>query len=248
MPVHREDAKVPKARRRFSKELKEQVLRDIDAGKTIEEISQGHQLDRKTISRWRSQLGEVMSDARCLNALRKAIESRNKELLHVSLEDTGVSHFAVGEYTDDFIAELLNVLRDEKLIESKVWFTIVYFFVSELELLSGAQRTQIVMFLEEVYPKLPDYDGKFTITEFMAEIEGSELTYQALERLSITEDEVARSYVAHGFEHLVEYAENSDVKSKAYARLRSILATDESEIVRWEANTSIDRLSRLQRT
>lgn len=236
-----------KTRRRFSREFKEQVLNDIDAGKAIEDISQGYQLDRRMINRWRSQLGEVMSDTKCLNALRNAIKNEDKELLQGSLLDIELSHFEVGDYSDDFIDKMLKILRDEKLIKSKVWFSIVYFFKSELELLSGTQRKQIAMFLEEIYPKLTDYSSKFTITEFMAEIEGSELTYQALERLSITEDEVARSYIAHGFEHLVEYAENNDVKNKAYAKLKSFLATDESEIVRWEANTSIDRLSHLQK-
>ena len=54
---------VSRTRRIFSKELKLEILREVESGKSIAQVSREHEVHPNCIAKWRTQLGKYGSDA-----------------------------------------------------------------------------------------------------------------------------------------------------------------------------------------
>jgi len=52
-----------KARRQFSREFKTQIVREIEAGKSVAQVAREHQLRPNLIGRWQKQHGEYGEQA-----------------------------------------------------------------------------------------------------------------------------------------------------------------------------------------
>jgi transposase len=54
---------VSRNRRQFSKEFKLQILREVEAGKSVAQAAREHEVHPNCITKWRGQLGKYGSDA-----------------------------------------------------------------------------------------------------------------------------------------------------------------------------------------
>ena len=67
-------------RRKFTKEFKLSVIREIEAGKSHAEVARTHQINPNTITRWRKQLHQYQDQAFAGNGHAYTSEARVAEL------------------------------------------------------------------------------------------------------------------------------------------------------------------------
>ena len=94
-----------RTRRQFSKELKLQVLREIEAGKSVAQAAREHQVHPHCISNWRSQQAKYGSEAFAGNGNAYTHEAKVAELERI-----------IGQYA----AENALLKRALSSMESKV--------------------------------------------------------------------------------------------------------------------------------
>ena len=93
-------------RRRFTREFKLQVLREIEAGKSIAQAAREHELHPNLIARWRGLQSEYAQQAFAGNGNQYKQEARIAELERL-----------VGRLTleNDFLKKALSHLESQKL-------------------------------------------------------------------------------------------------------------------------------------
>ena len=75
-------------RKRFTEEQIIAILREIDTGLTIREVSRRHGISETTIHRWRSKFGGVqVSDARRLKGLKDEKRRLKRLVADLSLDN-----------------------------------------------------------------------------------------------------------------------------------------------------------------
>lgn len=67
-------------RREFTREFKQQVVRDVDAGKPMAQVARQHQLTPNTVSKWRKQLRQYPQTAFSGKGNKYTDEARTAEL------------------------------------------------------------------------------------------------------------------------------------------------------------------------
>lgn len=92
-------------RRRFTREFKLQVLREIDAGKTIAQAAREHEIHPNLITRWRSLRDQYTGQAFAGNGNTYKLEARISELERMA-----------GRLTmeNDFLKKALALLEAQK--------------------------------------------------------------------------------------------------------------------------------------
>ena len=105
-------------------------------------------------------------------------------------------------FSDDFTDELMKLLGDPAYLEMDGSFKLLALLQDDWGRLSSSQQTELLQFLETIFESLRDNTSHLVIAELFGEYLANDQSLQALDRLSHTNNEVARAHVAHGYKCL----------------------------------------------
>ncbi len=103
------------------------------------------------------------------------------------------------------------------------------------------QRLRLLDPIEFSYNKYADWMSCFMISEILGDNYCCERAFEVLRRLSAIPEEVPRSLIPHGFEHIAQSADDPALRELALAEIHRMRG-DVSEQVRDEALISLGRL------
>jgi len=145
---------------------------------------------------------------------------------------------------DTFIG-LLAIFAEEKFQHSDGSWKLIRVFEENWEQLSEEQRDTLLPVLEAHYESFTDWMACFVISGILGELYKDARAFQVLCRLSTCHNEVSRSFVPHGFEHVVSDAPNTELAMQALAELTK-MQMDHSPMVRGEVAESLARIKKRQ--
>jgi hypothetical protein len=102
-------------------------------------------------------------------------------------------------------------------------------------------RIAILPVIELNYRFFKDWMSFFNISSLLGECFCNKAAFETLRRLSEISEEHPRSFIPHGFEHIVSDSKDADLAKMAWVELQR-MKTDSSESVRGEVEISIQRL------
>jgi len=149
-------------------------------------------------------------------------------------------------FPEDILRLLCEALRDPDYLQVRSADLILDVVTWEWGRISMSQRKALLEALEFAYPRFHDWMGRFRITELCGKYFGDESALQMLVRLKNLDDDLQRSLLPHGLEHLIAWSESPEVASKAAEQLDE-LGRDPSPVVRHEVECSRARLSARRR-
>ena len=150
-----------------------------------------------------------------------------------------------GIFPSDTFKGLLAIFAEDKFQHSDGSWKLIRVFEENWELLSAEQRNTLLPVLEAHYQSFSDWMACFVISGILGELYKDAQAFQALCRLSTCSKEVPRSFIPHGFEHVVSDTPDAELAMRALAELTK-MQTDHSSIVRDEVNESLGRIKKRQ--
>jgi hypothetical protein len=167
----------------------------------------------------------------------KAFEAMTFEIGHNVLEE--------GIFPTDTFKGLLAIFAEHKFQHSDGSWKLIRVFEENWEQLSEEQRNTLLPVLEAHYASFSDWMACFVISGILGELYKDARAFQALCRLSTCQKEVPRSFIPHGFEHIVTDSPDAQLALQALAELTK-MQTDHSSTVRGEVNESLRRIKKRQ--
>jgi hypothetical protein len=140
---------------------------------------------------------------------------------------------------------LQRIFAEEKFQHSDGSWKLIRVFEENWEQLSEEQRNTLLPVLEAHYESFSDWMACFVISGILGELYKDARAFQALCRLSTCHKEAPRSFVPHGFEHVVSDAPDAELAMQALAELTK-MQTDHSPMVRDEVAESLARIKKRQ--
>ena len=137
----------------------------------------------------------------------------------------------------------MKLIASNRFLQMEDSFKLLIMFQNDWGRLQPHQQLELCQVLLVIYEKLKDPTSQLVIVELFGEYLANDFSLQALNDLSVSKDEVARAYVAHGYKTLVLNAARHDLKNKAKARLIS-MEKDPSNIVKEEVAAALRDISR----
>lgn len=177
-------------------------------------------------------------------AIWRAVAAGDGDQLKECIYDMETDQLGQDHFPDRNFDLLLKVINQPEYLRMEKSWHLLKIFDFERNKLSVDQIKRLLATLEVVYDKFSDWMSCFFITEFIPSRFSSESTYELLRRLAGTKQITPRSFVPHGFEHLVTDANDDVLSSKAFTGLLE-MKKDPSEDVRYEVAVSLFRLSKL---
>ena len=107
--------------------------------------------------------------------------------------------------------------------------------------LSEDQKRRLLSSISAAYEMFSDWMSYFVLSELLGEFYCNEDSFEVLCELRRTSNEVARSLVPHGFEHIAEGAESSDLRRRGLEQLVS-MKEDASPQVKNEVAEALSNL------
>jgi hypothetical protein len=150
-----------------------------------------------------------------------------------------------GIFPSETFIGLPAIFAEEKFQQSDGSWKLIRVFEGNWEQLSEEQRNTLLPVLESHYESLSDWMACFVISGILGELYADARAFQTLCRLSKCHKEVPRSFVPHGFEHVVSDALDAELAMQALAELTK-MQTDPSPMVRGEVKESLDRIKKRQ--
>ena len=120
-------------------------------------------------------------------------------------------------------------------------FELLMVFEYDWGRLSDEQKRRLLLSISTSYENFSDWMSYFVISELLGEYYCNEASFTVLCELRRTSNEVARSLVPHGFEHIAKDAESSDLRRQALEQLLS-MKEDVSPQVRGEVDEALSNL------
>jgi hypothetical protein len=137
---------------------------------------------------------------------------------------------------------ILRLMADDNLLKMDGAYHLLMLFEYDWARLDEKQKERLLAAIVASYHKFKDWMAYFVITELLGQYYCNESSFQVLCELQTTENEIARSLLAHGFEHIAREGENSVLRALALNRLIS-MKDDHSVIVQNEVSTALANLS-----
>ncbi|MEL4896729.1 hypothetical protein [Crocosphaera sp. Alani8] len=143
-------------------------------------------------------------------------------------------------FPDEVFQTLIDLFTKEYFLEMEHSRYILYIFLNNFDLLSKAQKDQLILSLEQGYEELQDWMSWFTISEILGEYYQNKQALQTLCNLKKVKNEHPRSFIVHGLEHLVK-SPDINLSQSALVELLS-MKNDSCERVKYEVNLSLNKL------
>ncbi|MEJ1937176.1 hypothetical protein WDZ92_43840, partial [Nostoc sp. NIES-2111] len=133
-------------------------------------------------------------------------------------------------------------LKREKFLASNGSWHFLKVIEFNFQVLSDAQKDNLLPLLETSYSAFTDWMSWFVISEILGQCFADERAFEILCSLKSLAAEEPRSLIPHGFEHIARESRNEDLARKAYAELLQ-MRDDVSPQVRDEVQISLAQRS-----
>ncbi|HMA34192.1 MAG TPA: hypothetical protein VKY74_06880 [Chloroflexia bacterium] len=176
--------------------------------------------------------------------INHTIAAGDGEQLEAAGYQLGTLSIERGHFPERSFDSLLDLMNRQDFLDLEGSYHLLNVLDFQWEDLSERQKERLLPSLESSYARFKDHMSWVMISVLLGEQYKNEEAFQALRRLRSVEDEVQRSWVSHGLEHIVDSSGDDSLSRKAYAELVQ-MRNDPSEYVRhgvegflWElANT-----------
>ncbi|BAZ45952.1 hypothetical protein NIES4102_29800 [Chondrocystis sp. NIES-4102] len=177
------------------------------------------------------------------NAIQQAITLNDSIIIEKHILELDSCFFGLEHFPEDIFSFLISLFTQDNVLNMNGSWHLLMPLQYNWELLSDEQKKQLILTLESVYIKLQDWMSLFIISEILGENFANEQAFDVLCKFKNIESVQHRSFVPHGFEHIVRDSPNKKLAEKAYFELLQ-MKEDSSPIVRDEVTLSIKRITR----
>jgi hypothetical protein len=175
--------------------------------------------------------------------VRRAVQSADPASLARIATRMTVLTLEAGTFPKECFEILLELLKKQAFIELTGSWNLLRVFVENWSSLSEEQRDDLLPALEARYEQFKDWIAPFVISGMLGACYRDDRALEALGRLKKCKSEIPRSFVVHGFEHLVTDSLDKRVADRALEHLKE-LGQDESDVVRAEVNESLSKINK----
>ena len=176
-----------------------------------------------------------------LDRLQELVAMGDPKAFEAMAFEIGLNVLEEGIFPIDTFKGLLAIFGDRKFQNADGSWTLIRVFEQNWEQLSEEQRNALLPVLETHYQSFSEWMACFVISGILGEFYKDARAFQALCRLSTCPKEVPRSFIPHGFEHIVSDASDAELAVQALAELTK-MQTDSSSKVRDEVSESLGRI------
>jgi len=177
--------------------------------------------------------------------LKSAIASGNAKALEAISSDIDMAVIETGLFPEERFESILAVFQDRQFLGLKGSWKLIRVFEQNWHELSEAQRSELLPALEASYESFDDWMACFVISGILGEQYQDQRALSVLQRLKTCANEIPRSFVPHGLEHIAGGSVDPELVTEALTELKK-MELDSSEVVRKEVHESFSRLSKQQ--
>jgi hypothetical protein len=181
-----------------------------------------------------------------IGQLRTAVASGAAAAFETSAFDIGMLVLEDGVFPQSVFDTILETLADDKFRSLEGSWKLLRVFEHHWEYLSESQRATLLVTLESAYTHFSDWMACFVISGILGELYQDDRGFATLLRLKNCGEEMPRSFVPHGLEHIATDASDPVLRDRAFAELTAMQA-DRSEAVSREVRESLGRIAKRQR-
>jgi len=173
--------------------------------------------------------------------VRRAIRNQDALLLQEACYeiDSLVRH-GFPDYLFDSLTRTLSQTDCQRMLGASYLLNI---FQYQWKKLSNRQKEKLLGFIEASYSCFRDQMALFTISELLGENFCNQNAVDLLCKLRSTKKALPRSFVPHGFEHVITDSGNVPLSKRAINQLIE-MRDDRSKYVRYEAELSLARVKK----
>jgi hypothetical protein len=179
----------------------------------------------------------ILEDIRSCKA---SVDDKRLDALFTELE---IAVLNTDEWPDSFYEGICQLQRERDFLRLNNSWKLLYFVNNNWERLSAKQHRGFRNLLREGFDKYRNWMGAFVTSEILGERYADENTLSILADLGKTAAGPARAAIPHGLESLAKTTRNEALRNLAIEQLKELQHND-SEEVRREALTSLDKLAR----
>jgi hypothetical protein len=170
-----------------------------------------------------------------------AVAADNGEVFNDVVFDFGIEIMNLPSFPREDFEFLMECLHDRRLHGLKGAWNLLAVFAYEFDRLTGDQEDRLLKTLIEVHASFSDWMSPFYISELVGKNYADGRGLDAFERMKRTKNQVARSFVPYGLEHLARTTRDSLLANRAIDIVLSMRG-DISEQVNAEVDQVIERM------
>ena len=179
--------------------------------------------------------------ATSFSIVRRAIRNQDALLLEKAcFEIERLARPGFSDYLFDSLTRTLSQTDCQRMLGACYLLNI---FQYKWKKLSNKQKEKLLGFIEASFSSFRDRMALFTISELLGENFCSENAVDVLCKLRSTKKALPRSFVPHGFEHVITDSGNVPLSKRAINQLIE-MRNDRSKYVRYEAELSLARVKK----
>lgn len=170
-----------------------------------------------------------------------AIEQADAEAVKQAHFDAMLALLGRTPFPESFFTFLIETVFSPPCLELTSSWYLLALLQDSWRSLTPSQRERLLLAIRAHYGAFRDWMAWFVISELLGERYANRAAFRVLNELRDVEDAHARSFVAHGYEHLVRDSENEHLARNALEMLLG-MADDPSPRVRYEVAVSLARI------
>jgi len=136
------------------------------------------------------------------------------------------------QFSDEVFKRILDLMHQVAFQRLENSHYLLMMFEYDWGKLSEAQRSKLLIAIEQTYDKFEDWMSCFVFSELLGEYYCNDASLQVLCNLKATRSEVARSLVPHGLEHIIRGSQEGKLRQQAMSILVSMKVDPSSEVRR----------------
>ncbi|MDY6780948.1 MAG: hypothetical protein SW833_00025 [Cyanobacteriota bacterium] len=178
-----------------------------------------------------------------VDAIEQAIESGQEMQMQECASAISFATSRFSYFPSEYFELIVRNLQKENFLKSnESWHLLHTFDSGNWYTISDQQKDKLLLLLETAYPAFSDWMSCFFISELLGSRYANEGAFEVFCRLKKIEAEMPRSFVPHGFEHIVTDSSDRQLQQRAHTELLQ-MKNDPSEEVRGEVKTSLQRIA-----
>jgi hypothetical protein len=185
----------------------------------------------------------MSNEAMLIERLNALVASGDSASIEGLVFDFGMLVLEEGSFPQGCFDQILTVLSNDQFRRLESSWKMLRVFEYNWDDLSEQQRSALLVALEMAYKSFADWMACFVISGILGELYRDDRAFATLCRLKSESDEMPRSFIPHGFEHIVRDTSDPALAGRALAELKA-MQMDLSERVVREVAESLGRLAK----
>ena len=172
----------------------------------------------------------------------ETLQTDNKNLYAELRSDIENSQWNEKNFPDENFALILEIIQDPRFLKTRNGWAFLLIFDFEREKITSSQKTVLLRILQKIYDKFDDWMPCFSVSELVGEHFEAPQIYAFFQQFATSDNEIARAFVPHGYEHALQNSTDAALTSKLWRSLLK-MEHDTAEQVRVEVEESLFRLA-----